>query len=189
VYLILGLGNPGPRYELTRHNLGFLVVDNLAEKHGIRLAHHKYHSQYGRGEIDGAPVIIAKPMTYMNESGRAAQALLSFFKISPNRMIVVHDDIDLVLGKMKRKFKGGHAGQRGVGSIKDTLGTEDFARIRLGIGRPEDRDEIVDYVLTPFSDEEIPLVNEVVELAIERIENTLIEIETKSKSTTEDNSE
>ena len=174
---------------MTRHNLGFLVVDNLAEKYGIRLAHHKYHSQYGRGEIDGTPVVIAKPMTYMNESGRAAQSLLSSLNLSPSRMIVVHDDIDLVLGKIKRKFQGGDAGQRGVGSIKDTLGTGESARIRLGIGRPEDQDDIVDYVLTPFDDAERTLVNEVVELAVQRIENTLIEIETKSKSATEDNSE
>ncbi len=179
MYLILGLGNPGPRYELTRHNLGFLAVDHLAEKHGIGLTRHKYHSQYGRGDINGTPVIIAKPMTYMNESGRAAQSLLNFFKISPNQMIVVHDDIDLALGKLKVKFKGGDAGQRGVGSIKEILGTGEFARIRLGVGRPEDRNEIVDYVLTNFNDEEMPQVNEVIELAIERIESTLKKIESE----------
>jgi len=185
VYLILGLGNPGPRYELTRHNVGFLVVDNLAEKHRIQLTHHQHQSLLGRGHIDGHPVVIAKPMTYMNESGRAARALLNALKLSPERMIVVHDDIDLVLGKIKRKFQGGDAGQRGIASCIEKLGTDCFARVRVGIGRPENKDEIVDYVLSPFSEGEMTELNDTVERAVQRVEEVLVEIETHNQKTEE----
>ena len=105
--MILGLGNPGPRYELTRHNAGFWVADNLAEKYNIRLDRHKYSSLYGKGEVEGLEVVIAKPMTYMNESGKAAKSLLSAFSLSPERMLVIHDDIDLPLGKIKKKAQRG----------------------------------------------------------------------------------
>lgn len=189
MYLILGLGNPGPQYELTRHNVGFLVLDNLAEKHRIPLTQHKHRSLFGQGEIGGHPVVLAKPMTYMNESGRAAQALLNAWNLSPDRMIVVHDDIDLAPGKIKRKFQGGDAGQRGVASCIERLGTDGFARIRVGIGRPENKHQIVDYVLSPFSGGELEQLNEVVEQAVQRVEAILTEIETQSNQTTEENTE
>ena len=95
MFLILGLGNPGPRYELTRHNAGFLVLDNLADKYKIKLTQNKYRSLYGEGEIEGLPVILAKPMTYMNESGKAVKALISTFNLSPEQILVTHDDIDI----------------------------------------------------------------------------------------------
>ncbi len=108
--MILGLGNPGPRYELTRHNAGFWVVDNLAEKYNIRLERHKYFSLYGKGEVEGLAVVIAKPMTYMNESGKAAKSLLSAFNLSPEQLLVIHDDIDLPLGRIKKSSKGAMVG-------------------------------------------------------------------------------
>ncbi|MBC8283623.1 MAG: aminoacyl-tRNA hydrolase, partial [Nitrospinae bacterium] len=110
MFLIIGLGNPGPRYELTRHNAGFLALDNLADKYKIKLTQHKYRSLYGKGEIEGLPVILAKPMTYMNESGKAVIALLSTFNLSPEKILVLHDDIELPLGKLKTKLKGGDGG-------------------------------------------------------------------------------
>jgi len=183
--LILGLGNPGPRYELTRHNIGFLAVDTLAEKHGIKLSQHRYFSLYGQGEINGIPVVVSKPMTYMNESGRAAQAIIQALHFLPERILVVHDDIDLPLGKIKRKQKGGDAGQQGLASIIGTLGTDQFARLRVGIGRPETKDQIVDYVLAPFLDEEIPEVNETLEEAVLGIEGLLEELNKKSNQTEE----
>jgi len=185
VYLILGLGNPGPRYELTRHNMGFLVIDTLAEKHRIKLDQHQHQALSGRGEVEGCPVVVSKAMTYMNKSGVAAKALLRALDIPPERMIVVHDEIDFPLGKIKRKFKGGNAGHGGIGSIIEKLGTGEFARFRIGVGRPDDGGEVVDYVLSSFTDEEIPQVNEILEDVVRGIEETLKELNRKSKQTEE----
>ena len=183
MFLILGLGNPGPRYDLTRHNAGFWVVDNLADKYNIRLGSQKYFSIYGKGEVGGLEVVIAKPMTYMNESGKAAKLLLSAFKISPKHMLVIHDDIDLPLGKIKKKFKGGDGGQRGIRSTIQSIRSEEFGRVRVGIGRPEDKDDIVDYVLSPFDQKDSDLINETMEQAVQTIEAALEDLYKRSKST------
>ena len=183
MFLILGLGNPGPRYELTRHNVGFWVVDNLADKYKIPLRSHKYFSVYGKGKVGGLEVVIAKPITYMNESGKAAKSLLSAFNISPMHMLVIHDDIDLPLGKIKKKFKGGDGGQRGIRSTIQSMRTGEFGRVRVGIGRPEDKDDIVDYVLSPFDQEDSGLINETMEQAVLTLEAALEELYKRSKST------
>ena len=148
MFLIVGLGNPEPQYELTRHNAGFLAIDTLAEKHRIILDRHRFNSLCGEGEIDGVPVMVVKPMTYMNESGKAVKAVMSSFDLRPDQIIVAHDEIDLPLGKIKSKSGGGDAGQRGIRSIIAKLGTKEFNRIRIGIGRPEYQSQIIDYVLT-----------------------------------------
>ena len=176
MFLILGLGNPGARYELTRHNAGFLVLDNLADKYKIKLTQHKYCSLYGKGEIEGLPVILAKPMTYMNESGKAVKALLSAFNLSPEQILVTHDDIDLPLGKIKTKLKGGDGGQLGIRSTIETLQTREFYRVRIGVDRPEDREDIVDYVLSPFTEEESGLLNNAMNKAVQTIEAALKEL-------------
>ncbi len=186
VYLILGLGNPGPQYKLTRHNIGFMVVDTLAEKHGITLDTDGHYCRYGIGKIKGHPVLVAKPMTYMNESGLAAKAITVALDIPAYQIIVVYDEIDLQLGKIKVRHKGGDAGNRGVKSLLHRLRTEEFTRVRLGVGRPEDRDDIVDYVLSPFLEDEWPLVNEIIEKAVERIETTLIELNHKKTQSEEE---
>lgn len=185
MFLILGLGNPGPRYELTRHNAGFLVLDSLADKHKIKPAQHKYRSLYGKGEIGGLPVILAKPMTYMNESGKAAKALLSAFDLPPEQILVVHDDIDLPLGKIKTRPKGGDGGQLGVRSTIETLRTQEFFRVRIGVGRPENREDIVDYVLSPFAEEESGLLNDVMIEAVRAIEAALKELSKRNNPTEE----
>ena len=185
MFLILGLGNPGQRYELTRHNAGFLVLDNLAEKYKIKLTQNKYRSLYGEGEIEGLPVILAKPMTYMNESGKAVKALLSAFNLSPEQILVTHDDIDLPLGKIKTKLKGGDGGQLGIRSTIETLQTREFYRVRIGVDRPEDREDIVDYVLSPFTEEESGLLNNVMNKAVQTIEASLKELN-KQNNTTEE---
>ena len=185
MFLILGLGNPGPRYELTRHNAGFLVLDNLADKYKIKLTQHKYRSLYGKGEIEGLPVILAKPMTYMNESGKAVKALLSAFNLFPEQILVAHDDIDLPLGKIKTKLKGGDGGQLGIRSTIETLQTREFYRVRIGVDRPEDREDIVDYVLSPFTEEESGLLNNVMNKAVQTIEAALKELN-KQNNTTEE---
>ena len=185
MFLILGLGNPGPRYELTRHNAGFLVLDNLADKYKIKLTQNKYRSLYGEGEIKGLPVILAKPMTYMNESGKAVKALISAFNLSPDQILVTHDDIDLPLGKIKTKVKGGDGGQLGIRSTIETLRTKEFYRVRIGVDRPEDREDIVDYVLSPFSKEDSGLLNDVMNKAVQTIEAALEEINKRNNPTEE----
>jgi len=176
VILIMGLGNPGPRYEFTRHNAGFRVVDSLAEKYNIRLDRHKYSSLYGKGEVEGLKVVIAKPMTYMNESGKAVKSLLSAFSLSPKQMLVIHDDIDLPFGKVKKKFKGGDGGQRGIRSTIQSLQTQEFARVRIGIDRPEGKEDIVDYVLSPFNEEDSGQLIEIIEEAVRAVEAVLKEL-------------
>jgi PTH1 family peptidyl-tRNA hydrolase len=183
--LIIGLGNPGPRYELTRHNVGFLIADSLAKKQRITLTQSKYRSLYGEGEIEGCKVMIAKPMTYMNNSGQAAKLILSAFNIHPKKVLVIHDDIDLPLGKIKIKTKGGDAGQLGVRSIAEKFGNDEFYRIRVGVGRPDNPADIVDYVLTPFPDSDAQLLNDVVEKAVLRVEETLAEINKRNNQTEE----
>ena len=185
MYLIIGLGNPGPRYELTRHNIGFLIADSLAEKQRIALSQSKYKALYGEGEIEGCQVMIAKPMTYMNNSGQAAKLILSALRISPNQVLVIHDDIDLPLGKIKIKTKGGDAGQLGVRSITEKFGTDQYYRIRVGVGRPDDPEDIVDYVLTRFTESENQLLNEVIEGAVLRVEGTLVEMNERNNLTEE----
>lgn len=185
MFLILGLGNPGTRYELTRHNAGFLALDNLADKYKIKLTQHKYRSLYGKGEIAGFPVILAKPMTYMNESGKAVKALLSAFNLSSEQILVTHDDIDLPLGKIKTKLKGGDGGQLGVRSTIETLRTREFYRVRIGVDRPEDREDIVDYVLSPFTEEESGLLNDVMNKAVQTIEAALPKLNKQNNPTEE----
>ena len=185
MFLILGLGNPGSRYELTRHNAGFLALDNLADKYKIKLAQHKYNSLYGEGKVDGLPVILAKPMTYMNESGKAVKALLSAFNLSPGKFLVIHDDIDLPLGKIKTKFKGGDGGQLGIRSAIEILRTQEFCRVRIGVDRPEDREDIVDHVLSSFTEEESSLLNDAINQAVHKIEAALKELNKRNNPTEE----
>ena len=177
--LILGLGNPGPEYELTRHNIGFMVVDTLAKKHDIPLKSIGHYCRFGQGEVGGFPVVIAKPTTYMNKSGKAAKAMATELDLTSNQIIVVHDEIDLVLGKIKVRDKGSDAGQRGIRSIAGCLRTHLFTRIRIGVGRPDNRDDIVDYVLSPFEKNEWPFVHDIVEQAVEIIETKFIELNNK----------
>ena len=184
--MILGLGNPGATYELTRHNIGFMVVDMFREKYKIPLNADGYYSQYGRGEMDDIQVMVAKPMTFMNESGKAARALTTGLELSSERVIVVHDDIDLVLGKIRVRNKGSDAGQRGVRSVVKCLQTDKFTRVRIGIGRPEKIEDIVDYVLSPFLENEWPLVNDILEQAVGKIEATLIKLNNKKTQSEEE---
>lgn len=170
---------------MTRHNIGFLVADNLAEKHQVSIVQKNHKALYGEGEIEGFKVTIAKPMTYMNNSGQAAKPLISALKIFPKQVLVIHDDIDLPLGKIKVKTKGGDAGQLGVRSITKLFGTDEFYRIRVGVGRPNEPEDIVDYVLTPFAEEESQLLDEVVEEVSIRVKETLVEMNKRNHQTEE----
>lgn len=154
VILIAGLGNPGREYRDTRHNVGFMLVDVLAEKLGVRMTRVQSQAIIGQGNHAGCRVILAKPQTYMNLSGRSVSALMRFYKIAKENLLVAHDDLDLPVGTLRLRPGGGSAGQRGVASIIEQLGTQDFARLRIGIGRPPGQKDPKDYVLEAFPGEE-----------------------------------
>ena len=167
MYLIIGLGNPGPRYELTRHNIGFLIADSLAEKQRIALSQSKYKALYGEGEIEGCQVMIVKPMTYMNNSGQAAKLILSALGISPNRVLVIHDDIDLIVGKVKIKNGGGNGGHKGLSSIDESIG-RNYKRLRIGVGHPGSKELVSSHVLEKFNREDRKIIDNIIELLTEK---------------------
>jgi len=150
--LVIGLGNPGKSYADTRHNTGFRCINKLARKHGISLSRRGSQAQFGTGHIAGSDVALAKPRTYMNLSGKAVKLLMNRFKTLPEDICVIHDDLDLPLGKVRISHGGGSGGHKGIESIIDDLGSRDFPRIRVGIGRPAEEDQdTIDYVLSDFN--------------------------------------
>jgi len=155
--LIVGLGNPGLAYRHNRHNVGFMVADALANKLEIPLKRVKFKAQIGNGKLEDIPIIIAKPLTFMNKSGEAVAPLVRYFKVPLERLLVIHDDMDLPLGTLRMRPSGGSAGHNGMLSIFDKLGTNAIPRLRVGIGRPPGRMDPADYVLQDFpkSDEEL----------------------------------
>ncbi len=147
--LIVGLGNPGPEYESTRHNVGFWLVDRLASEQGAQFRQEsKLLGMACRISLTGTEVRLFKPMTFMNRSGQAVSSVCRYFQLAPEALIVVHDDLDLPPGQLRLKWGGGHAGHNGLRDIIAALGTADFWRIRIGIGHPGERDRVIDYVLS-----------------------------------------
>ena len=151
-WLIVGLGNPGPRYELTRHNVGQLVVDELAARRGETVRAHKANARVVETWLrpGGAKLILAKPNTYMNVSGGPVAGLAKFYGLGPDRIVVVHDELDIPFDTIKLKVGGGHGGHNGVRDVAKALDTADFPRVRVGIGRPSGRQDPADWVLDPF---------------------------------------
>ena len=172
--VIVGLGNPGREYHWTRHNLGFLLLDELAREHQISLGRRGLKSVYGRGRIAGAEVILAKPQTFMNLSGEAVQRLLHFFKVPAENLIVLQDDLDLPWGKIRIRVGGSSGGHRGIQSIQEAIGSEAFIRFKFGIGRPAypDRDP-ADYVLDPLQEDERSDLRAVLKRGAEAVEMLL----------------
>ncbi|MGW5922600.1 aminoacyl-tRNA hydrolase [Nocardia fluminea] len=169
--LVVGLGNPGPEYERTRHNVGFLVADVLAERVGGRFAvHKKSGADLLQARLDGRQILIAKPRTYMNLSGRSVAALAKFFSVPVDQVIVVHDELDLPFGTLKLKQGGGEGGHNGLRSISQALTTKEYLRTRIGIGRPPGRQDPADYVLKPFAAPERKEVPVIVEQAADAVE-------------------
>lgn len=167
--LIVGLGNPGSKYRQNRHNIGFMVVNHLAEKIHIPLRRVEFRALIGKGEIDSQQCILAKPQTFMNESGKSVGPLMRFYRIPQERLLVVHDDLDLPYGTLRLRPTGGTGGQKGMESIIAQLGSQDFARLRMGIGRPPGRMDPRDYVLHDFDppqQEDLPIVLETAVKAI-----------------------
>lgn len=165
VYLIVGLGNPGKRYEPTRHNIGFMVLEKLAAQLEIQLKQKSFNALWGKGTLTGNNILLAEPQTFMNLSGTAVRQLQSFFKTDISNLIVIHDDLDLPFGAIRLKEGGGTAGHKGLASIESNLGTSDFMRVRLGIGKPVDKSRIEGYVLEPFRKEERDLLPDVISRA------------------------
>jgi PTH1 family peptidyl-tRNA hydrolase len=164
VILIVGLGNPGPHYETTRHNAGFLMVDLLIEHFRATGESDKFGSKCTKGEVFGSPCLFIKPQTFMNLSGRSVGQAMAFYKIKPAQVIVIFDDIDQAMGKVKARTGGGHGGHNGVRSLIECIGGDAFHRIKLGVGRPtladDKRQQVSDWVLSRLSDDELRLMQE-----------------------------
>ncbi len=173
--LIAGLGNPGRSYARHRHNVGFHVVDELARRHGIEMRKRSFGAIIGNGVISGESVLLAKPETYMNLSGESVGPLLSYFRLDMDSLIVIHDDLDIDLGRMKLARAAGHGGHNGVRSIIETLGSNDFTRVRVGVGRPPEGLDGANYVLSPFMEEETSMVAESLKRAADAVEAIIAE--------------
>ncbi|WP_105565507.1 aminoacyl-tRNA hydrolase [Microbacterium halophytorum] len=152
-WLIVGLGNPGPRYELTRHNVGQMVIDELASRRGEGFSQHKANARVAETWLrpGGAKLVLAKPNSFMNVSGGPVSSLAKFFSVAPENVIVIHDELDIPFDSLKLKSGGGHGGHNGVRDVAKALGTPEFARVRVGVGRPPGRQDPADWVLSPFS--------------------------------------
>ncbi|MGP4063135.1 aminoacyl-tRNA hydrolase [Halobacillus sp. H74] len=162
---IVGLGNPGKKYEQTRHNVGFMVIDELADKNGWSLNQKKFSGMYTMERVNGEKVILLKPQTYMNLSGESLRPLMDYFDIELEDVLVIYDDLDLPPGKIRLRKKGGHGGHNGIRSIIEQLGTKEFKRLRIGVGRPEGSKSVIDHVLGSFTSEEKEAVRESIQQA------------------------
>jgi peptidyl-tRNA hydrolase, PTH1 family len=169
--LVVGLGNPGPRYATNRHNLGYLVADLLADRMGSSFKPHKKSgTDVATGRLAGYPVVLGKPRSYMNESGRQVAALAKFYSVPPTDLVVVHDELDLEFGQIRLKQGGGEAGHNGVRSVSTALATKDYLRVRIGIGRPPGRKDPAAFVLENFTAAEWREVPVIIEQAADATE-------------------
>jgi PTH1 family peptidyl-tRNA hydrolase len=174
-HLIVGLGNPGPEYASTRHNVGFMVVDRLVREYGMTVCRSRVNAEIAQGDIAGVPVLAARPMAYMNRSGDPVSSIVRTHGIQCEDMVVIHDDIDLAYERLKIKEKGGDGGHNGLRSLIDALGTDDFVRVRMGVGRPEADIGVVDYVLGEFDANQRATLEPFLSLAIEAAATILCE--------------
>jgi len=174
--IIMGLGNPGRQYRLNRHNAGYHCIDRLAERHSIKFKSKHCQSQTGAGQVAGEDVVLARPATFVNLSGKAAACLLKRFNCTPQDLIVIHDDLDLPTGRIRVRLGGSSGGHRGIKSIIQAIGSQDFNRVRIGISRPftersgdDYENEIIDYVLSDFSREEDDAIQPALDLACDAV--------------------
>lgn len=168
--LIAGLGNPGRTYSRHRHNVGFMVVDELARRHDIAAGKKSFGALIGSGAVAGEPVILAKPQKYMNLSGGPVATLLRYYKLDADSLIVVHDDLDIECGRIKVMRSAGSGGHNGISSIIDELGHKDFIRVRVGVGRPPENVDGADYVLAPISKDQMEAMGRAIEDAADAVE-------------------
>lgn len=172
MYLVVGLGNPGEEYKKTRHNMGFNAIDMLCEKYGIEIKKEKFQGKYECSTIEQEKVILLKPQTYMNLSGESIRQFVNFYKIEPDKIIIIYDDMDINPGTIKIRKKGSAGGHNGMKSIIQNLGTEEFPRIRIGIGRPTKEEDQINYVIGQISNEE----QEKLKIGVEKAQEAVIEI-------------
>jgi PTH1 family peptidyl-tRNA hydrolase len=173
--LITGLGNPGSKYAGTRHNIGFMVAERLAQGHGIALKKKGHQGIYGVGRVAGRETTILLPQTYMNLSGVSVGSACKSLAVDPGDLIVIHDDIDLPFGVLKIKTGGGHGGHNGIRSIREVLGSGDFIRVKVGVGRPEAGGDVAGHVLKVFSAEERGKLDNVVDNSTKAVETILLQ--------------
>lgn len=181
--LIVGLGNPGRRYEISRHNLGFICVNRLAREYNIKMNKSQGRARTGKGRIAGSEVMLARPQTYMNLSGESVKLLLNKTHSGIDEVIVIHDDLDLPVGKIRVRFGGGSGGHKGINSIFQETGSRDFYRVRIGIGRPPrfrddveiQEDDVIDYVLSSFTKDEQKIIEKTVPMASEAVVSLISE--------------
>ena len=173
--IIVGLGNPGTHYRMSRHNVGFQVVDRLAKLTHIPIRTKRFKSLYGTGWIDSQQVVLSKPMTFMNRSGEAVKKATDFFHVKVEDLVIVHDDLDLPLGRLRFKRRGGDGGHQGVRSIIDGMGGNNFLRLKIGIGRPPPTMDSADYVLDAFDRDEQLLLDQLLSEAADSLKVMLLE--------------
>lgn len=172
MYLIVGLGNPEEEYSKTRHNMGFNVINEIANEYKIKICKKKFKGLYENAIIEGNKVILVKPQTYMNLSGECVKEIAEFYKIPKENILIIYDDMDIEAGKIKIRKKGSSGGHNGIKSIIKNLGTEEFPRIRIGIGRPEHNGDEINYVIGPIAESEIPELQK----GIKKAKDAVIEI-------------
>lgn len=173
--LIAGLGNPGSKYLLTRHNIGFMAIDALAKSFGVDSFRSEHKALTAKLKINGEPILLAKPQTYMNLSGESIRPLLDFYQISLEDLLVIHDEVDLPFMTMRFQKARGHGGHNGVRNVHQVLGTNAYARLKLGVGRPSHPAmEVSDYVLQNFSREEQDKLPEYLDLSVEAVETYIV---------------
>ncbi len=169
MYLVVGLGNPGTEYEKTPHNVGFFVLDLLIKFLKVSEIHTKFQGEFLRTSVGEVSCLLLKPQTFMNLSGRSVQACAQFYKIPLHQIIVISDDLDLPIGKVRFRNQGGHGGHNGLRSIIECLGSDCFNRIRVGIGRPNHQSAVKNYVLSPWSSDHLIHVERIAELLIQQL--------------------
>jgi PTH1 family peptidyl-tRNA hydrolase len=170
IKLVVGLGNPGKEYERTRHNVGWMVIDRVKEK--VRAEDYERRFKGFLTYVPNSQVILLKPATFMNNSGESVKEVASHYKIRPEEILLIYDDLDLPVGKLRLRLRGSSGGHKGVLSVEKSLGSNNFPRLRIGIGRPKRKEEVVDYVLSPFGEDEA----EVIETAISKAVDCVVEI-------------
>ena len=166
--IFAGLGNPGPKHARNRHNIGYMVADEIIRRYDFRLAQARHHSYVATGEVAGEKILLLKPKTYMNESGRAVGSALRYFKIKAREITAFYDELDLAPGKVRVKRGGGHGGHNGIRSIESHIG-KDFRRVRIGIGHPGDKKRVQRYVLSDFAKAEQPMMRDIVDAVCEAL--------------------
>jgi PTH1 family peptidyl-tRNA hydrolase len=166
-FLLVGLGNPGREYRDTRHNVGFMAIDRMCTTFAVKLSRLQSRALVGTGVYEGYKIVLAKPQTFMNLSGQAVSSLLRFYRIPQNQLLVFHDEIDLPVGTIRIRPEGGSAGNRGLESIIQQLGTQEFPRLRIGVGRPPGQKEAANYVLKGFSKDDLEIINIVLDRTVD----------------------